>query len=532
MVNGASFTSPYIDGSMILVQNQDNDKPKKTAIHMMNFAQPFDPKVWYVTITTILIAAIIYPCIEYMGGELDSLWTVRKWLTGRLYLSFIKFTGNYSYEPKTLGGCVFGFTYAFWSMLMLAAYTANLASLLVVKHTVPALVINGIGDAIKYKMSICVPEGTIAEDYIDEMYPEVSNLTDMFISVPDNTRDKYGSLNNGTSRFLIDWQNSFDVVKHQQEYNPDCQLQQKGRTIKKIEWTFSTKLDPGHKCTLLINEVFNFYIKQMEDNGKLRELWQSHIASLSDPGHCDSTYNEDTLSSSSTSTDSSRRYLKGDAGSTTGSVVAANEASAYEESAEQLSLSVQEMAGTFLFQAVGTMLAILVTILSYFEKKYIHHKEKKIQRESIVMNALADGIHMTLENSDDSVDTALGQRQRIYKNRQTTDSTRDGSSFVGFGTNANVWLNDINKDDDDYSNHNSSVRLPRPPSFTSDDNNNNDLEREQECNYEQREQQQQVSFHQRLNNLLSSHDELRHELKNQNNTIISLLKNMSVTKNN
>ena len=42
----------------------------------------------------------VYPTIqliEYMGGGLDNVLTIRKWITGRLYLSFINFTGNYAY---------------------------------------------------------------------------------------------------------------------------------------------------------------------------------------------------------------------------------------------------------------------------------------------------------------------------------------------------------------------------------------------------------------------------------------------------
>merc|ERR1711865_1011113 len=166
------------------------------------------------------------------------------------------------YEPKTPGGCFFGVIFAFWSMLMLASYTANLASLLVVKRIVPPPVINIVQDAIDHSMSMCYPRGTFAAEYLAEQYPpNVMNNPEIFIPVEDTAADKYGALNNGTCDHLIDWRNSYDIVKHQQDYNPACQLVQEGRIIKRIGFTFASMLDPGQKCTLLLKEVFNYYIK-------------------------------------------------------------------------------------------------------------------------------------------------------------------------------------------------------------------------------------------------------------------------------
>merc|ERR1712238_220141 len=225
-----------------------------------------------------------------------------------------------------------------------------------------------------------------AAEYLAEQYPpNVMNNPEIFIPVEDTAADKYGALNNGTCDHLIDWRNSYDIVKHQKEYNPACQLIQEGRPIKRIGLTFASMLDPGQKCTLLLKEVFNYYIKQMHQNGKLEELWQAHISSQSDPGHCDHVYGDNTRRIPDSDDDGTEddaaatrrrlRSLKGGAAkvaATAGSVVSLEEENA---DSEEMALNITEMAGTFLLQVIGTVVAILFTVFSYLDNKY--RREKK-----------------------------------------------------------------------------------------------------------------------------------------------------------
>jgi len=588
MQQGATFTEAYINGDMILIHNQYTPLVQK--IDWWNWIKPFTPDVWYATLATIVISAMIYPWIEFMGGDLDDLLTVRKWITGRLYLSFINFTGNYAYEPKTPGGCLFGVVFAFWSMLMLASYTANLASLLVVKRVVPPPVINELQDAIDHSMSMCYPQGTFAADYLAELYPP-NIMSEMFIPVPDTAADKYGALNNGTCDFLIDWRNSYDIVKHQQDYNPDCQLIQEGRIIKTIEFTFATMLDPAQKCTLLLKEVFNYYLIQMKDSGKLEELWQDHISSQSDPGHCDSTYGDNTRrntkggeSEDDDGTDDEdededdatatrrRRSLKG--GGRKANAAASSSVLSLEEetgdSTEEMALTITDMGGIFLLQVIGALVAILFTVFSYLENKYLRDKKAvhvkrydEGMRQAQLLEQHPQHQPPTTHRKDDidivddddakyGYDHGSISRPQYNRNRETTLSTIDGSSFQS-GTNSDsstthhLFLNnsddngtdDVHDDDDDdndeCSRQDSSTRLPRRPSFNSKKNKDREREREQEHRSRQRENQSLDHVQQRLHHLQSSHEELKQQydgLKHQNETIISLLANMTVVSQN
>ena len=432
---------------------------------------------------------------------------------------------------------------------MLASYTANLASLLVVKRIVPPPSINGIQNAIDNSKSMCYPYGTHAGDYLEETYPrEVTNL-EIFIPVPDNHADKYNSLNNGTCDFLIDWRNSYDIAKHKKEYNPDCRLIQEGRTIKPIGFAFASMLDPGLKCTLLVKEVFNYYIRQMHENGKLVELWQAHISSQADPGHCDSTYGDNTVplpteddasedgTAEEEETTRQRRFLKGGGkkAATAGSVM--TELEEEEAAGEELALNIVDMAGTFLLQVMGAVAAILVTILSHLESKYLRHKKVvQVKRESMRQSQLLEQQHLSITHlGDDTVDDIkYGSRPQNYSNRETTISTKH-SSFQS-GTSSTTHLSpdnsnyhgtdDVHDDDNECDRQNASTQLPRPPSFKlkkNSDNENKDRERVPEYSPRQREEHPSLDRVQKcLNHLQSSHDELKQQsdgLKHQNDEL-------------
>ena len=116
---GVSFVDGHFDGSLIMVRNV---KPTKTEISWFNWTKPFEIEVWYVILAVVIFSSIAYQIIEHLGGGREEDVSFRKSLMSNLYLSCVNFTGNYSYEPTTLGGLVFGFCFAFWAMLITGTY--------------------------------------------------------------------------------------------------------------------------------------------------------------------------------------------------------------------------------------------------------------------------------------------------------------------------------------------------------------------------------------------------------------------------
>lgn len=117
MRDGVSFVKGHFDGSLVLVRNIQTPRLK---MDWFNWTKPFEPIVWAGLIAVVFLSSFAYQLVEALGakGGRHENKSVRVWLMENMYLSFINFTGNYSYEPDTLGGRVFGFCFAFWAMLI------------------------------------------------------------------------------------------------------------------------------------------------------------------------------------------------------------------------------------------------------------------------------------------------------------------------------------------------------------------------------------------------------------------------------
>jgi hypothetical protein len=114
---GISFANGHFDGSLIMARYVE---PMENKIIWFSFLHPFELSVWFVIFGIVIFSSIIYQFIEHLGANANDPHdkSFRTWVMENLYLSFINITGNYSYEPTTLGGRVFGFSFAFWAMLI------------------------------------------------------------------------------------------------------------------------------------------------------------------------------------------------------------------------------------------------------------------------------------------------------------------------------------------------------------------------------------------------------------------------------
>ena len=242
---GISFTSQVFDADIIMVRNV---APPEDLINWFNWLLPFTPDVWLVLFFTVIVSSFVFQFLEYIGKERDDR-SFRKWTMDNLYLGFINFTQNFAHEPSTLGGRIFAFSFAFWAMLMGAAYTANLASLLVRQESGSEFILNTIDDAIDNDMTICIQASTNTEDYLKRKYPQAIPLL-----VPrDTVEESYTSLNNGECDLVLGEKKTFNVYKSKMEFNPDCHLTWQGRAVTNFDQSFATKMDPGEKCSLLVN---------------------------------------------------------------------------------------------------------------------------------------------------------------------------------------------------------------------------------------------------------------------------------------
>jgi ABC-type amino acid transport substrate-binding protein len=129
----------------------------------------------------------------------------------------------------------------------IAAYTANLASLLVERAAKPWQ-LNTIEDAIDLNYRICIEANTGSEKHMKKKYPLSIPLLQRY----ESDEDMYDALNSKECDIMVGYSNLFELYELKQEYNPSCSFVREGQKVLELYQSFATKLDGCNKCSSLV----------------------------------------------------------------------------------------------------------------------------------------------------------------------------------------------------------------------------------------------------------------------------------------
>lgn len=122
---GINFAEGHSDVSLI-IGRLGNGGIGEEKISWFSFMQPFDLPVWFAIAGILALSSITYQIIESLHDKsIDPLKSFRKNVVENWYWSWMNFTGNYKYQPKTLGGQMFGVSFAFWAMLITGTFETS-----------------------------------------------------------------------------------------------------------------------------------------------------------------------------------------------------------------------------------------------------------------------------------------------------------------------------------------------------------------------------------------------------------------------
>lgn len=172
----------------------------------------------------------------------------------------------------------------------MSAYTANLASFLVVQNT-PSIEINTVGDAVRQEYWICVIGTTVADTSLTNAYRGANIIR------TKTEGAMYQSLLDGTCEIALTTVASFNEYKANKDFNNECSLSWIGRSFKPGTGGFATKSDSGSKCTSLIRDVLNLHLNEMKSQDILDKLWEDHLekrASIDCDAGADSLIDDDS----------------------------------------------------------------------------------------------------------------------------------------------------------------------------------------------------------------------------------------------
>jgi len=262
-VLGISWAKGWYDSSTIMIVKKDDSV---SGINMRAAFDPFAPSVWVFIIFTIVVSGLAYHIVDFISS-LRGNPKARDKLGDNLFKSFLAFTGNVAYDPKIAPNRILLVSISLLCMILIAAYTANLASFLVDDNN--KMIIKDFKDVVRYKHRICVWKGipdvvALQFDYPDGRYVEKLSELEIY----------QGLANEECEVGLVNVDNHKEYV-NMLEYNPNCDVKVVGFPVRKASSSFSLKSSTEH-CSSIIRDVFDILIMEIIDDSTLERIKKDH----------------------------------------------------------------------------------------------------------------------------------------------------------------------------------------------------------------------------------------------------------------
>eukprot|EP00550_Attheya_septentrionalis_P005091 CAMPEP_0198283400 /NCGR_PEP_ID=MMETSP1449-20131203/2997_1 /TAXON_ID=420275 /ORGANISM="Attheya septentrionalis, Strain CCMP2084" /LENGTH=577 /DNA_ID=CAMNT_0043979985 /DNA_START=22 /DNA_END=1755 /DNA_ORIENTATION=- len=321
---GVSYPEGWYDASIIMVSKKNSDSSK---FDPWSWLDPFASGVWIMIGVTIIFSGLVYWFLERIDHKSDKRSLHNSPLES-IFLAGILFTSHFLFHPRTHAARLFSLSLAFWALLTGAAYTANLASFLVVQNS-PKISISSVDAAVKMNVRICIFESTQADEAFTKAYPLYTNIIRK-----QEEEEIFLGVASGECTVAVTTVSSWRFWERNVDINDNCHMDWIGRIFMFVSAGFATTSDSGTLCTSLIRDVLNFHFGKMKEEGVLELLWEDHLKRTAT---IDCQY--DTLPAGG------------------------------EDSSSQLDLS--NMGGIFIFHFALSILAIIVALIRkvYDEKK-------------------------------------------------------------------------------------------------------------------------------------------------------------------
>lgn len=274
---GVDFPMGFADSSTILITR--NSAADDNDFNFFSFLQPFDWTVWVSILVTIIFTGLVYRWVSktYSIGQ-STMQPRDENVHGKvpgvnIFYAALTATGHMEFSPVTYGERILVLSLCFWSLVIAATYTANLASVMISKNQsiYPA---TSISEAQYRGISVCVTKGLAVATKLKEAYPnanivEIEGFTSMYDHLLAN---KCGLVADTVSRF--------EVSKLNGTLNPDCALEWVGRAVDISSSGPANIVDAGVYCTSLVGHIFEYYLKDMQHDGFLENAFERYVSSV------------------------------------------------------------------------------------------------------------------------------------------------------------------------------------------------------------------------------------------------------------
>eukprot|EP00931_Biecheleriopsis_adriatica_P032931 TRINITY_DN19156_c0_g2_i1.p1 TRINITY_DN19156_c0_g2~~TRINITY_DN19156_c0_g2_i1.p1 ORF type:complete len:484 (-),score=82.60 TRINITY_DN19156_c0_g2_i1:21-1436(-) len=272
---GLSFGFPLFDASPVFVTRVSREDPPFFEV-IFAFLKPFKPEFWYTLVFMFAATAVIYVLLE--GGS-DDLKDEEPCFGFRslqaFWLSVGSFTGASGFSPSTNAGKVFVLCWTFCILLVASAYTANLATLLIVNsHSVSE--VSNIAEAVAKKMPVCMVMKSGTASIVRELYPLAA-----FVDMPSGWQPTLMMDGTCVGAVTANW----PVLEIMKRDNPKCQFDVRGKRLQEVHASYaalSPVADNNLNCIGKLLDVLDYHTHQLFRSGFVEEAYQEHLKKQGD----------------------------------------------------------------------------------------------------------------------------------------------------------------------------------------------------------------------------------------------------------
>ena len=274
MQRGINFPRGFSDASTILIARHQS----ASSFDVFNFMNPFDSYVWLSILATVVFSGLMYRWVHKASRTESSARSDDKDKPAagdNIFRAALTATGQLDFSPVTHGEKILVFSLAFWSMIITATYTANLASVMISKVQ-PVYPATSMAEAEQKGVTVCVIKDWAVAAKLKQNYPDAK------IVELEGVTTLYEHLLAGDDCDLVaDSASRFDVRQVNQTLNADCSLRWVGRAVDISAAGPANVVDAGVHCTSLVGHVFEYYLTQMQLSGFTQGAYERYLGSVS-----------------------------------------------------------------------------------------------------------------------------------------------------------------------------------------------------------------------------------------------------------
>mmetsp|Transcript_11982 Transcript_11982/g.33843 ORF Transcript_11982/g.33843 Transcript_11982/m.33843 type:complete len:536 (-) Transcript_11982:156-1763(-) len=288
MRKGLKFAYPFINISPHLVGKMDVKTDTIWERFLQCFA-PFSASLWAFILVGFLFSAAVYMCIE--GGRDDiPQKTAAGGLGQAFFLTICQFTGGGGFAPQSPAGKLFVMSVSFLMMLIVTAYTANLAGEMIMAKVAEAPV-TSVEDAMTRDQAICVRRGSPFFRLLQRHFPDAR------LALVNSESEKFPAISQGKCVAAVVGELWWEFERRISRFNPKCELYAIGRNLMELHGSFVSRATSA-TCKEVVVDVMTFTMHQMYLDGFMQEARDADIEKLQDvfcPAHPTAQTTDDTM---------------------------------------------------------------------------------------------------------------------------------------------------------------------------------------------------------------------------------------------